>query len=215
MNTLMIVGIILLILVIWILYPDKTKKIYQEYALVNNWEYRRTDKDYVIYELLKSYLFYKVKDFKSRLIRKPYSAYNILKRGDEIVCTASFNGRTSVFFPDYLIYLNVIELPKLFIVSKTSSIMNTIDINYYKDEFDEIDADLSTDTHIIIVNSYEKDVLSPKVKKIMEYFSEKYHLMIRNNKLVVHTTKRKIEFQEFIVDCQRIVEDLSKKEVVF
>ena len=205
MNTLIIIGIIVIAFIIWIILGiNKDKKVYQDYSLRNNWEYNRTDKDYHIYEILKASVFYKIKDFKGKMIRKPYSVYNILTRGDEIVCTASVNGRASGLLPNYMIYHNNIELPKLFIVSKKSSSMSNTDINYYKDEFDEINTDLSTDMHIVIVNTSDKEVLLPKVKKIMQYFPEKYYLMIRNNKLVIYTFDKKINFRDFIIDCQKI-----------
>ena len=191
------------------LYPDKNKRIYQDYAQKNNWGYTRTDKDYIIYETLKTSLFYKVADFKTNMIRKPYSVFNILKSDTEIVCTASVNGRASGLLPNYLIYHNNIELPKLFILSKENSLMSNTDINYYKDEFSEINTELSSDKHIVIVNSQDKELFLPKISKIMPFFSEKYYLMIRNNKLVIYTFDKKIKFSEFIIDCQKIKNDLS------
>jgi hypothetical protein len=210
MNTLTIIVIILLVIIIWIIYGiNKDKKIYQNYAFKNNWKYSRHDKDYHIYELLKSSIFYKVAKLTGTTIRHPYYVYNILTKDNEIVCTASTIGRASGLLPDFLIYHNNIELPKLFIISKTSFLVTTTDINYYKDEFDEIDIGLSTDTHVIIVNSHDKEILLPKVKKIMYYFPDEHHLMIRNGKLVIYTSSRKVDFQKFILKCQKINENLT------
>jgi hypothetical protein len=209
MNTLIIIGIIVIAFIGWNLYPDKNKKIYQDYAQKNNWEYSRTDNDYLVYETLKTSLFYKIVDSKTKVIRKPYSVFNILRRDTEIVCTASMNSRASALLPNYLIYHNNVELPKLFILSKKIFLTSNKGINYYKDEFDEINTELSSDKYIVIVNSYNKELFLPKIKKIMPYFSEEYYLMIRNNNLVIYTFNKKIQFSDFIIDCQKIKNDLS------
>ena len=205
MNTLIIIGIIGIAFVIWIIIGiNKDKKKYRDYALKNNLKYRRTDKDYLVYEILKTSVFYNIKDFKSKMIRKPYSISNILTKDDEIICTVSVNGSASGLLPDFLIYHNNMELPKLFIVSKTSSYINNNDINYYKNEFNELNIDLSTDKHIVIINNSDKKTLLPKVEEITPYLPAKYHFMIRNNKLMIYTFDKKINFQKFIDDCRKI-----------
>ncbi len=212
MNATLIIGAIAFILIATIVYSNNVQKKrtekYKEFADSFGWEYSKYDKDNKVFAMLHSTIFYVYNLTKKNLYSKPFIVYDILTKNNGVLCNTKVSrGQASAFLPEYLVYLDILNLPKLFVISKlqtTSLGINTFDINYYRNEFNEIDTGLSTKTHIVIVNGNEKDMLSAKTKNMAPHLPEDYNLMIRDGKLAISTTNRHKDFQEFLNICQKI-----------